>query len=205
VSRRLATPPRGRLASRVLAHAMVALLAACGAVPVQNYYVLSAVAPPAAGNSTAAGNSAGGHGIAVYVDPAHLPEAVDRPQIVIGQGENSVTILEQQRWAEPLRAAIAQVIALDLARGGVRATAAPPVSIPDDAWRLELDVQRFESRPGDAVSVEIAWTLRRAGTVKSGRSVAREAVSAAGYDALVQAHSRALAAISREIGTALGR
>jgi uncharacterized lipoprotein YmbA len=45
-----------------------------------------------------------------------------------------VQILEQQRWAEPLRAGIAQVIALDLAQliGGSRVTAAQQVAIPDD-------------------------------------------------------------------------
>ena len=192
--------PRGRL---VLVGMLVAVLAACGAVPVQNYYVLTAVAPAGA-NSTGA-NSIAAAGISVYVEPAHLPDALDRPQIVIAHGDNRVTILEQQRWAEPLRAAIAQVIALDLSRAGVRATAAQPIASPDDAWRLGLDVQRFETRPGDAVAIEIAWTLRRAGTVKSGLSAAREAVSTAGFDALVQAHSRALAAISREIATALGR
>jgi uncharacterized lipoprotein YmbA len=127
--------------------------------------------------------------------------------MVIGAGENRVTILEQQRWAEPLRAAIPQVIALDLARivDGARVTTAQPIAIPDDAWRLTLDVQRFDSRPGDAVVVEIAWTLRRVGTTKSGRSTAREAVTGAGYDAIAIAHSKALAAISRDIAAALPR
>ena len=197
-------PLRGRVLSVLAAASVVAIaLAGCGVVPTQNYYVLTPLAASSQSNPAAAQS-----GISVFVDQAHVPEAVDRPQLVIGAGENRVTILEQQRWAEPLSAAIPQVIALDLARliDGARVTAAQQIAIPDDAWRLSLDVQRFESRPGDAVAIEIAWTLRRgsaAGMAKTGRSVAREAIAGSGYDAIALAHSKALAAISREIAISL--
>jgi uncharacterized lipoprotein YmbA len=184
---------------------VVLAVAGCGTVPTQNYYVLTAtVAPPAA--AVAAGTPA----TLVFIDPAHLPEVVDRPQFVLGAGDaNRVTILEQQRWGEPLRAAIPQVLALDLERQvpAVRVTAAAQDTLPDGAWRLTLDVQRFESKPGDAVTIEIAWTLRRAGadpgSAKSGRSTAREAVNAGDYGAIAAAASRALATISRDIATGL--
>jgi uncharacterized lipoprotein YmbA len=174
-------------------------------VPTQNYYVLTAtVAPPA--TATVGGAPA----MLVFIDPAHLPEVVDRPQFVLGAGDaNRVTILEQQRWGEPLRAAIPQVLALDLERQlpAVRVTAAPQDTLPDGAWRLTLDVQRFESKPGDAVTIEIAWTLRRIGAdasgVKSGRATAREAVAAGDHGAIAAAASRALATISRDIAVTL--
>jgi uncharacterized lipoprotein YmbA len=183
------------------ASAIAMALAGCGAVPTQSYYVLTPLAASAQSNAAAAQS-----GISIFVEQAHVPEAVDRPQLVIGAGENRVTILEQQRWAEPLRAAIPQVIALDLARliDGARVTTAQQIAFPDDAWRLSLDVQRFESRPGDAVAIEIAWTLRRGSAdAKTGRSIAREAIAGSGYDAIAIAHSKALAAISREIASAL--
>ena len=199
--------PHGNLAKgvRLLFVTLFPLvLAACGSVPTQNYYVLTAtIAPPA----TAAPASA--PALVVFVDPAHLPDVVDRPQFVVGAGDaNRVTILEQQRWGEPLRAAIPQVVALDLERQlpGARVSAAPQDTLPDDAWRLTLDVQRFDARPGDAVTVEIAWTLRRASdpaSAKSGRSTAREPFGAGDYGALAAAASRALATISRDIATGL--
>jgi uncharacterized lipoprotein YmbA len=191
----------GSPARFAIAVMLAVLLCDCGSPPVQNYYVLT----PLVASANPAGTASPGAAIAVFVDQAHVPEAVDRPQMLIAAGENRVTILEQQRWAEPLRAAIPQVIALNLARlvAGARVTTAQPIALPDDAWRLSLDVQRFESRPGDSVSIEIAWTLRRAATVKSGRSSARETVAGGGYDAIAIAHSRALAAISREIAAAL--
>jgi uncharacterized lipoprotein YmbA len=181
--------------------AMIIALCGCGAVPTQNYYILTPqVAAPGTGEAKTATT------LNVWIDPATLPEAVDRPQFVISNGDNRVTILEQQRWAESLRAAIPQVIAADLARlvDGARISAAPQTTLADDAYRLTLDVQRFESRPGDSVAVEIAWTLRRGGPVaKSGRAIAREPVAAGDYGALATAHSKALAAISREIAAAL--
>ena len=180
-------------------------IAGCGSVPTQNYYVLTAtVVPPA----TAAVVST--PAMLVFIDPAHLPEVVDRPQFVLGAGDaNRVTILEQQRWGEPLRAAIPQVLALDLERQlpAVRVTAAPQDTLPDGAWPLTHDVQRFEPKPGDAVTIEIAWTLRRAGAdasgVKSGRATAREALAAGDYGGIAAAASRALATISRDIAVAL--
>jgi uncharacterized lipoprotein YmbA len=173
-------------------------------VPTQNYYVLTATvaSPPTAAAASAPATL-------VFIDPAHLPEVVDRPQFVLGAGDaNRVTILEQQRWGEPLRAAIPQVLALDLERQlpAARVTSAPQDTLPDHAWRLGLDVQRFEARPGDAVTIEIAWTLRRTGTdasTKSGRSTAREALAAGDPGAVAAAASRALATISRDIAAAL--
>jgi len=198
----------------LLAAASIAI-AGCGAVPVQHYYVLT---PLDRATANAKPANAAPPIVAIFVDQAHVPDIVDRPQLVIGTGDNSVTILEQQRWAEPLRVAIAEVVALDLARliDGARVSAAQQISIPGDAWRLSLDVQRFESHPGDSVVIEVAWTLRRgdgeanavtgaAAVSRSGRSSARETVAGTGYDAIAQAHSKALADISREIAAAVAR
>jgi len=185
----------------------LAALAACGSVPTQNYYVLTAtVAAPAVASTSPTARRA-----TIHIDSAHLPEVVDRPQFVVGVGSdaNKVTILEQQRWGEPLRAAIPQVLALDLERllPDTRVTAAAQDALPADAWRVALDVQRFEARPGDAVTVEIAWTLRRAGadasSARTGRSTAREAIGAGDYAAIAAAASRALATISSEIAAAI--
>jgi uncharacterized lipoprotein YmbA len=187
--------------------AIAALLSACGSVPTQNYYVLT----PTISGAASANATPSATGPVVFVDRAHLPELVDRPQFVIGdgQGSNRVSILEQQRWAEPLRAAIPQVIAVDLERQlpGARVSASPPDAWPPDAWRLMLDIQRFEARPGDAVTVEIAWTLARGeadkGALRTGRSTARQPVGAGDYAAIAAAASRALGSISADIAAAL--
>ena len=68
-----------------------------------------------------------------------------------------------------------------------------------------VDIQRFDSVLGEAVTIDALWTVRRAagGATKTGRSSVRETVSGAGFDALVAAHSRALASVSRDIAGAI--
>ena len=73
------------------------LLAACGSSPKPNMYTLLDGVVPSAGKSA---------GLSVAVMPASVPDLIDRPQMVVRQAGNRVQILEQQRWAEPLRASM---------------------------------------------------------------------------------------------------
>jgi len=69
---------------------------------------------------------------------------------------------------------------------------------------VSVDVQRFDSAPGESAAVDVLWQVRPAkGTPRSGQTSVREAAGAAGYDALVAAHGRALAAVSRDIAAAV--
>jgi uncharacterized protein len=169
---------------------------ACASAP-DNFYALTAsiteVAPPAGGVR------------AVVVEPAALPDVVDRPQMVMkGQG-TQVSILEQQRWAEPLRAGIPRVVAENLAKllGTAQvSTRSEVIRNPD--CRVFIDVRRFDTEPGQGVVLEALWTLTYDDAPKRiGQSVAREKVTGSQTDALVAAHSRALAALSRDIAGAL--
>jgi hypothetical protein len=58
---------------------------------------------------------------------------------------------------------------------------------------------------GEGVALEALWTVRRAGwgAPKTGRTVVSESAGSAGYEALVAAQSRALAAVSRDLAQAL--
>ena len=99
------------------------------------------------------------------------------------------------------------MIAADLSRllGTSKVWAHPQTPASDVAYRVTLDVQRFESRAGDGATIEVAWTVRRlpAGEARTGRSTASEKAAGADYDALVAAHSRALDAVSRDIAQAV--
>jgi len=167
-------------------------LGACSSPLKERFYTLDAPEPPAA----AAGAPS------VTVSSVSVPELVDRPQIVVRMGPNQVGIGEQARWAEPLRSAIARVVAANLAiaLGGRVA----PQRTGDADYRITIDVQRFESTPGDGVLIDAAWSVApKSGERRVGRSVAREKVRGADYEALAAAHSAALAAISREIAAAI--
>ena len=88
---------------------------------------------------------------------------------------------------------------------------ATPLGLPDfDVPRERtyvgiIDLQRFDSTLGDAATLDVLWTVRLAGSgkLRGGRSVVREAAGVDGYDALVAAHARALASVSRDIAQAI--
>lgn len=183
--------------------ALHGVLAGCAGVPAEYFYTLSAtVSAQQAATTTNPALNAG-----IVVDTATIPEAVDRPQLVVSAGDNRIVILEQQRWAEPLKAQIARTVAVNLSRllGTARVSAYPQAADGDAAYRVTLDLQRFDARRGEAVMLEVLWTLRgpAGAALRSGRSTLREIVATDDYDALVAAWSRAIGGLSGEIAAAL--
>lgn len=176
---------------------LAATLAGCASPP-SRFYTLAAIAGPDGGAPAA---------YAVAVDSVSIPATVDRPQFVVQKGPNRVGIDEFNRWAAPLAANIASTLAANLGvlLGTPRVIAGPLAASVDPAYRVTVDVQRFESVPGETVSLEAVWLLRRPGAAAAtgGRSALREAVQGEGYEALAAAHSRALAGISRDIAAAI--
>ena len=120
---------------------------------------------------------------------------------------NQVALAEFDRWADPLKSQIRRVIAADLALQfpGALVSGYPQNVDPASNYLVSIDVQSFESAPGDAASITVLWSVRppKLGAPMNGRTVVREPTGGAGDDALVAAHSRALAAVSRDIATAL--
>jgi uncharacterized lipoprotein YmbA len=177
---------------------VAAALAGCGSSPKVNFYSLG---PDAASMRTDAK-----HAYTVAIGAVTVPDDVDRPQIVTRTGANRLAINEFERWAGPLQGQIARTIADNLTPllPGAGVLVYPQGSGTGVDYRVLVEVQRFDSAPGDAATVEILWQIRPAkGAPASGRSAVREPVQGAGYDALVAAHSRALAAVSRDIAKAI--
>jgi len=181
---------------------LVALLAACSS-PSSRFYTLNPDTTP--DPAPAAGAAA--EPVSIVVGPVTIPDLVDRPQIVTRVSTNEVKLNEFARWADSLKTNIARVIAADLRAQlatdqvtvlGVGANSAP-------AWRVRVDVTRFESEPAVAVSIDAMWTVQPPGKQApiTGRSAVREPVTGDGFDALVSAHSRALAAVSRDIAATI--
>lgn len=178
---------------------MLLALAGCGSSPTERFYTLGADGVHTRTQGAAAAYS-------VRVGPATVPTIVDRPQIVLRTGANRVSLAEQSRWAEPLKDSIPRVIAGNLAQllNADHVSAYPQAMSSDADYQVQIDVQRFESAPGDAATIDILWSVQAAGeTRKEGRSLVREAAGGNDYDALVAAHDRALLAVSRDIASAI--
>ena len=180
--------------------AVTLLAAGCGSTPASRFYTLSASASPP---PTATASN-----LSVAVGPVVVPTAVDRPQIVVTVSGNQVRLDEFNRWASPLASNIARVVAENLA--GLLETPRVTVwlqtvsAVPID-YRTAIEVQRFESAPGEMATLDAVWVVSRDadGRSRTGRTTARETVSDASYDALAAAHSRAVARLSRDIADAV--
>lgn len=181
---------------RALPALLAALLAGC-ASPGARFYTLSSAPLPAAWSS----------GLSVAVGPVSVPAAVDRPEIVVSVGPNRVRIEEYERWASPLQDELSRAVAENLA--AILATPhvvqSPPTLAGDGAYRVAIEVQRFDSVPGESAALDALWTVRRPHDerTRSGRTTVRERASGSGYDALAAAHSRAVAQLGRDIAEAL--
>jgi uncharacterized lipoprotein YmbA len=181
-----------RLAPLVIP-ALALILAGGCASPPSRFYTLSA--------ETAAAVPASD--LSLAVGPVSVPAAVDRPEIVVSTGANQVQLDEFNRWASPLKNEISRVVAQNLVAllGTGKVTQFPETSSADAAYRVSIEVQSFESVPGEHAGLDAVWTLRRVSDDKfrTGRTSLREPVSESGYDGLAAAHSRAIARLSRDI------
>jgi hypothetical protein len=176
-----------------------AALGGCASAPQERFYALS----PVAGAEPAADKV----GYSVAVGPVSVPEMVDRQQMVVRNDANRVTLLEQTRWAEPLASGIGRVIAANLGQllGSAQVAVYPQSAASDADYRVAVDVQRFESVPGGTAGIDVLWSVRDAKGVllRAGRSSISEPTGGSDTVALVAAHDRALAAVSRDIALAL--
>ena len=173
-------------------------LAGCGSSPKTNFYTLSSGTAPVKADAKAA--------YTVALGAIGLPDSLDRPQLVLRAGANQVTIAEFERWSGPLKGEIGSAIAENLTQqlSGASVFAYPQSATVNADYRVMIDVQRLDSALGDAATIDVAWQVQPAkGESKGGRSVARESAGGAGYDALIAAHARALASVSRDIAAAI--
>ena len=80
-----------------------------------------------------------------------MPPQVDRPQIVIRQGTNGLAILETQWWGASLADELRSALEDQLSNTG-----GSKVSV-------RIDVQRFDSIPGQYGLIDVKWRLRTVG------------------------------------------
>jgi uncharacterized lipoprotein YmbA len=183
----------------VIALLAASLLAACSAPKPERFHSLlaSELAAPAA--------PAGGQTIVVDVLPVSVPPLVDQPQWVVRAADDTLQVLEQERWAAPLREELRSALVERLV---ARWAAVNAQTLPQPAasvWRVRLDLQRFESLPGREARIEGTWSLlppRNASALVC-RSTLRESVGDGGAPALAAAHRQLVARLADEIGQRL--
>lgn len=176
------------------------LLVGCASSPPSHHYVLS----PLTAESKVPEESC----ISIGIGPVKLPEYVNRPQIVNRTSPNELTFSSFDLWAEPLTDSVPRMLAENISRlictKEVVLFPWRPSLTPE--YRVEVEVLQLDGTLGSAVSLEAWWSVAYGGDKKARltrKTTYSEPAADKGYDTLVQAHSRALAALSRDIAGAL--
>jgi len=174
-----------------------ALIGACASSPIRLYTLMPS--EPVSATTQLPGR------YRVVLTPVALPEAIDRPQLVVRVGPNRVAALEQERWAEPLHEAVPRVIRECLSSQMPDATVLLGGEDANTKADLvvALELVRVESIPGDRVLIEArGWlTARSEAEPRWFHTLVNASVRGerSDYGALVAAHAAALAQLSAEL------
>lgn len=133
----------------------------------------------------------------ISVQPVLIPEQLARPQIVVAKSVGTEVVpLNSALWAGPLETQIRDSLADALARhlNVLNVGLSKNVELP--AWRVYVDVQRFDSLYGDSVRQDLVWRLvpqgMPAGVEKRVCSAQVQLPVGEGMSALVEGHRRSL-------------
>ena len=142
--------------------------------------------------------------IAIGIGPVQIPQILDRPQIVTRTGPNKLKVDEFHRWAGPLKAGFAQVLAENIALllTTDRVAVYPWEGDFKPHYRIALDIRYFEGQLGKNVVLDVVWRVAGQEGQKiqaTKASVINEPLAAADYESLVAAKSQAIVQLSREI------
>ena len=190
----------------------IGILSGCSTInPKTSYYQLSA--PPITSIPTA------NKDMRVMVGPVSLPAMIDQPELVVQDGANTVQLYPYQRWAGSLKNDVERVVSSNL----TQELSTPHVWSYSQSlqtqfnYQVFLDVQSLESKLGREVVLDVIWTIKptnrkdeasskknvvKAATI-NGRSRVTEKVSNEGFEALVEAQSKAFYKVSLDIAKAI--
>ena len=149
--------------------------------------------------------------LSIGIGPVEIPQILDRPQIVTRSGPNKLNIDEFNRWAGRLDENFARILAenISLLLGTDQVAVYPWQTDFKPRYRITLKINYFEGQWGKDVLLETIWSVtdqQSEPTASMRKTAINEPLSAEpNYEALVAAHSRAIALLSREIAQEIQR
>ena len=146
------------------------------------------------------------HGMAIGVGPLSVASHLNRLTIVTRDSNTRLTLSEANQWAEPLREGIFKVIAISLAAelDTNRIYEVPQRRKRPLDYQVAIHILRLDGELKGEVVLMARWILS-SGDGKNRKELVNrvsrivEAAEAPGYEAFVEAQSRAIAALSKEI------
>ncbi len=191
-----------RHSSAIVCAITIVGVSGCGTTKDTRFYVLTPL--PAAERPR---DVPSGRAPAIGLRPVGLPEQLDRPQIVTRAGENMLHLAEFDQWAAPLRDNFTRVLAenLSILVPTDRVAVFPWGNDASIDYEVAVEVTRFEGTLGGDSSLVAHWAIfKRGGKERPARGTSSHSEPAGGnYTTLVMAQNRLVAALSRDIATAL--
>ncbi|MGE5892749.1 MAG: membrane integrity-associated transporter subunit PqiC [bacterium] len=182
---------------------LMVILVGCASSPSSKFYQLT----PLQDSASITRDASLEQNLIIAIGPVHLPDYLDRPQIVTRAGKNELKLSEFDRWAGSLESDVTRVLVEDISGllaadhfSVMRWTPYLESQVPA-SYRVEVLVHRFEGTLGDSVLLKAQWVIfaHNGSLLLKRESIIREQVSGGSYDALVAAMSSALENLSRDI------
>jgi uncharacterized lipoprotein YmbA len=173
---------------------LVSVCVGCTSAPVR-YYTLT---PPPDKTLPASETT-----LAIDVRVIHTPPQLNRSELMVRTGPTEMTLLENERWASPVKDEIRDAVRLELQRRFSRMTGLRP---DFTKLTLDIDVQHLEAELGRHALLEATWsaTSSATGQQSNGARVTTCAFQAnekipAGYAGMVEGYQREVAALADAI------
>ena len=177
---------------------LVSVGVGCTSAPVR-YYTLT----PAPDTTLPASEAI----LAIDVRVVHTPPQLSRTGLMVRTGPAEVTLLENERWASPVKDEIKDAVRLELRRRLDHMSGLPAGFTK---LALDIDVQRLEAELGRYALFEASWTATLSATgPRSGDSRATTCTFQAdekihaGYAGMVEGYQREVAALADAIVAAV--
>jgi len=182
---------------------MMGLAGCLGTSPRPVYYTLSPIESPASSQLVGASDR-----LTVGIGPIKFPDELNRSSIVTRSGRNRLEVNEFHRWGGSLEKNVTRVIEENLALllKTDRVMARPWERYFQPDIRIALDFRQFDGRLGEYATINATWMLispEEDAPLIVRRTIIQETARGDGYDALVDAQSRALAGLCRAIARGL--
>lgn len=180
------------------------LLTACINSPQVTFYTLnSQMSPPKLSKRTSELKA-----LTIGIGSVHIPEYLDRPQIVTFQGPHRLHLAEFHRWAGRLENDIIQVMVENLSAllGTIRVASFPWSQSEAPQYRVDLVFNHFEGTLGKRFRFQGVWRL--SGEDIKGGLLERQfdqsiVIAGTDYEDLAAASSQGLWKLSQTISAAI--
>ena len=171
---------------------LVSVVVGCTSAPVR-YYTLT----PRPDRTWQASETT----LPIDVRVVHTPPSLNRAELMVRTGPTEVTLLENERWASPVKDEIKDALRLELQRrlGGM--TGLRPAFTK---LTLDIDVQHLEAELGRYALLAATWSATLSATGSNGARATTCTFQAdekihTGYAGMVEGYQREIAALAEAI------